>query len=159
MLDKLLYDDENGSRLSIPEKHLLDFWYTINYFHCTKFSNPHMSFFDLSVINYLFCSAHSQVLLAHLSKGLLTYSITMVRRPSGVRPASVRRPSVHHFHRSSSLKPLGILKPNLKCSFSGNGHIHNDHSIKTSSPQKPLGQSKPNFIWIILRKGGQSLYK
>ena len=60
MLDKLLYDDTNGSRLSIPEKHLLDFWYTINYFHCTKFSNPHMSFFDLSVINYLFCSAHSQ---------------------------------------------------------------------------------------------------
>ena len=60
MLDKLLYDDKNGSRLSIPEKHLLDFWYTINYFQCTKFSNPHMSFFDLSVINYLFCSAHSQ---------------------------------------------------------------------------------------------------
>ena len=82
------------------------------------------------------------------SNGLL-YSIPMVRRPS-----------VHYFHRSSSLKPLGKIKPNLKCSLlSGNGYIHNDHSIKTSSSRKPLGQSKTNFTWSILRKGGQSSYK
>ena len=82
------------------------------------------------------------------SNGLL-YSIPMVRRPS-----------VHYFHRSSSLKPLGKIKPNLKCSLlSGNGYIHNDHSIKTSSSRKSLGQSKTNFTWSILRKGGQSSYK
>ena len=33
---------------------------------------------------------------------------------SGVRPSSVRRPSVvHHFQRSSPLKPLGQSKPNF----------------------------------------------
>ena len=26
------------------------------------------------------------------------------------------------------------------------------HNIETSSPLKPLGQSKPNFMWNILRK-------
>ena len=33
------------------------------------------------------------------------------------------------------------------------GYIHvYDHNIQTSSPLKPLGQSKPNFIWSIVRK-------
>ena len=32
------------------------------------------------------------------------------------------------------------------------GHVY-DHNIQTSSPLKPLGQSKPNFIWSIVRKG------
>ena len=27
------------------------------------------------------------------------------------------------------------------------------HTVQTSSPLQPLGQSKPNFTWIILRKG------
>ena len=27
-----------------------------------------------------------------------------------------------------------------------------DHNIETSSSLKPLGQSKPNFVWSILRK-------
>ena len=31
-------------------------------------------------------------------------------------------------------------------------HIY-DHNIQTSS-LKPLGQSKPNFMWSIVRKGG-----
>ena len=34
----------------------------------------------------------------------------------------------------------------------GNIHIYY-HYIQRSSSLKPLGQSKPNFIWIILRKG------
>ena len=29
------------------------------------------------------------------------------------------------------------------------------HRFQRSSPLKPLGQSKPNFIWSILRKGEQ----
>ena len=34
------------------------------------------------------------------------------------------------------------------------GYIHvYDHNIQTSSPLKPLGQSKPNFIWSIVREG------
>ena len=34
------------------------------------------------------------------------------------------------------------------------GYIHvYDHNIQTSSPLKLLGQSKPNFIWSIVRKG------
>ena len=33
------------------------------------------------------------------------------------------------------------------------GYIHvDDHNIQTSSSLKPLGQSKPNFMWSILRK-------
>ena len=33
------------------------------------------------------------------------------------------------------------------------GYIHvYDHNIQASS-QKPLGQSKPNFMWSIVRKG------
>ena len=33
-------------------------------------------------------------------------------------------------------------------------HIHvYDQNIRTSSSLKPLGQSKPNFMWSILRKG------
>ena len=32
------------------------------------------------------------------------------------------------------------------------------HNIETS-PLKPLGQSKPNFMWSILRKREKSLYK
>ena len=33
------------------------------------------------------------------------------------------------------------------------GYIHvYDHNIQTSSSLKPLGQSKPNFMWSILRK-------
>ena len=31
--------------------------------------------------------------------------------------------------------------------------------FQTSSPQKPFGLSKPNFIWSLLGKGNQSLYK
>ena len=27
-----------------------------------------------------------------------------------------------------------------------------DHNIQTSSSLKPLGQSKPNFMWSIVRK-------
>ena len=37
-------------------------------------------------------------------------------------------------------------------------YIHaNDHYFQTSSP-KPLGQSKPNFIWSLLGKGGKKVY-
>ena len=33
------------------------------------------------------------------------------------------------------------------------GYIHvYDHNIQTSSSLKSLGQSKPNFMWSILRK-------
>ena len=33
------------------------------------------------------------------------------------------------------------------------GYIHiDDHNVQTSSSLKPLGQSKPNFMWSILRK-------
>ena len=40
----------------------------------------------------------------------------------------------------------GCLSPPL-------GYIHvYDHNIQTSS-LKPLGQSKPNFMWSIVRKG------
>ena len=38
-----------------------------------------------------------------------------------IEPASVCRPSVHHFQRSSSLKPLGHSKPNFMWSFLGKG--------------------------------------
>ena len=31
--------------------------------------------------------------------------------------------------------------------------------FQTSSPLKPLGQSKPNFMWSLLGKGNESLYK
>ena len=31
------------------------------------------------------------------------------------------------------------------------GSVHN-HNIQTSSALKPLGQSKPNFMWRIVRK-------
>ena len=31
-------------------------------------------------------------------------------------------------------------------------HIH-DQNIQTSSALKPLGQSKPNFMWKIVKKG------
>ena len=34
----------------------------------------------------------------------------------------------------------------------GNILLH-DHNIQTSSALKPLGQSKPTFMWIIVRKG------
>ena len=34
------------------------------------------------------------------------------------------------------------------------GYIHvHDHNIQASSSLKPLGQSKPNFMWSIVRKG------
>ena len=34
------------------------------------------------------------------------------------------------------------------------GYIHvYDHNVQTSSSLKPLGQSKPNFMWSIGRKG------
>ena len=34
------------------------------------------------------------------------------------------------------------------------GYIHEyDHNIQTSTSLKPLGQLKPNFMWIIVRKG------
>ena len=29
-----------------------------------------------------------------------------------------------------------------------------DHNIQTPSTLKPLGQSKPNFMWNTVRKGG-----
>ena len=33
------------------------------------------------------------------------------------------------------------------------GYVHaNDHNIQTSS-RKPVSQSKPNFMWSIVRKG------
>ena len=31
--------------------------------------------------------------------------------------------------------------------------------FQTSSPLKPLGHSKPNFVWSLLGKGEESLYK
>ena len=31
-------------------------------------------------------------------------------------------------------------------------NVH-DHNIQTSSSLKPLGQSKPNVMWSIVRKG------
>ena len=37
-------------------------------------------------------------------------------------------------------------------------HVH-DHHIQTSSAPKPLGQSKPNFMWSIVRRGNENLYK
>ena len=38
------------------------------------------------------------------------------------------------------------------------GYIHAyDHNIQTSSSQKPLSQSKPNFMWSIVRKGGMKV--
>ena len=30
--------------------------------------------------------------------------------------------------------------------------------FQTSSPLKPLGQSKPNFMWSLLGKGGTKVY-
>ena len=34
------------------------------------------------------------------------------------------------------------------------GYIHAyDHTIQTSSSLKPVSQSKPNFMWSIVRKG------
>ena len=34
------------------------------------------------------------------------------------------------------------------------GYIHvHDHNIQTSSALKPLGQSNPNFMWRIIKKG------
>ena len=39
------------------------------------------------------------------------------------------------------------------------GYIHvHDHNIQTSSALKPLGQSKPNFMWSIVRKGAMKVY-
>ena len=49
---------------------------------------------------------------------LIVYPLS--RRPSVVRPSSVR-PSVHHFQRSSPLKPLGQSKPNFMWSLLGKG--------------------------------------
>ena len=60
-------------------------------------------------------------LLAHLSRRLTGELI--VYPCSGVRPSSVRRPSVRR------------------------------SQFQKSSPLKPLGQSRPNFMWSILRKG------
>ena len=41
----------------------------------------------------------------------------------------------------------GCLHPPL-------GYIHvYDHNIQTSPSLKPLGQSKPNFMWSMVRKG------
>ena len=46
-----------------------------------------------------------------------------------------------------------ILSPG-GCLPLSQGYVHvYDHNIQTSSPLKPLGQSKPNFIWRIIRKG------
>ena len=38
-----------------------------------------------------------------------------------IEPVPDRRPSVHHFQRSSSLKPLGQSKPNFMWSLLGKG--------------------------------------
>ena len=32
------------------------------------------------------------------------------------------------------------------------------HNIETTFPLKPLGQSKPNFMWSILRKNDKKVY-
>ena len=38
------------------------------------------------------------------------------------------------------------------------GYIHvYDHNVQTSSPLKPLGQSKPNFMWRIIKKGAMNV--
>ena len=43
--------------------------------------------------------------------------------------------------------PRGLSAP-------ARGYIHVcDHNVQTSSSLKPLGQSKPNFMWSIIRKG------
>ena len=44
------------------------------------------------------------------------------------------------------LGPVGCLPLPRGCI-----HVY-DHNIQTSSSLKPLGQSKPNFMWSILRK-------
>ena len=40
----------------------------------------------------------------------------------------------------------GCLPPPL-----GNIHVY-DHNIQTASSLKPLGQSKPNFMWSIIKR-------
>ena len=55
---------------------------------------------------------------------------------------------------------LNILGPE-GCLPLPRGYIHvhvYDHNIQTSSSLKPLGQSKPNFMWSILRKS-ECIYK
>ena len=45
------------------------------------------------------------------------------------------------------MSPGGLSAP-------ATGYIHAyDHNIQTSSSQKQLSQSKPNFMWNIVRKG------
>ena len=40
------------------------------------------------------------------------------------------------------------------CLFLSLGNIHvYDHNIQTPSSLKLLGQSKPNFVWSIVKKG------
>ena len=76
------------------------------------------------------CFSHAkahEVFLAHLSRRLTGELI--VYPCSGVRPSSVRRPSV--------VRPSSVRRSHFQ----------------RSSPLKPLGQSKPNFIWSIHRKG------
>ena len=72
----------------------------------------------------------SQVLLAGVPGGFLAH---LSRRLTGeliVYPCSGVRPS-------SSVRPSVVRRP----------------QFQRSSPLKPLGQSKPNFMWSILRKG------
>ena len=51
--------------------------------------------------------------------------------------------------RKCILSPGGCLPLYLSCI-----QVH-DNNIQTSS-LKPLGQSKPNFMWNILRRGNES---
>ena len=52
-----------------------------------------------------------------------------------------------------NFRPRGLSAP-----APGAIHVY-DHNIQTSSSLKPLSQSKPNFMWSILKKGNESLYK
>ena len=67
---------------------------------------------------------HIQQFLAHLSRRLTGELI--VYPCSGVRPSS------------SVVRPSSVVRR---------------PQFQRSSPLKPLGQSKPNFMWSILRKG------
>ena len=58
------------------------------------------------------------------SRTTFNYVATGLRipiQPASVPCPSVVRPSVHHFQRSSSLKPLGQSKPNFMWSLLGKG--------------------------------------
>ena len=54
---------------------------------------------------------------------------------------------------SDPINSTGVVLGSWGCLLLPRGYIHvYDHNIQTSSSLKPLGQSKPKFMWNIVRK-------